>query len=53
MHLLLPFFIYCIENLDVKYDVKQRIDDCLKVEKVCVAAESIDPSDPHEQGVLN
>ena len=33
--------------------MKESVDYGLEVEKVSVAAESVDPSNPHEEGVLH
>jgi len=33
--------------------VEKSVDDCLEVEEIGVATEAVDPSDPHEEGVLD
>jgi hypothetical protein len=33
--------------------VKQSVYDRLKIEKVCIAAKSVDPCDPHKERVLH
>lgn len=53
INILFSFFVYCPEQLDIHDDVKKTVDHGLEVEKVCVATESVDPSDPHEEGVLH
>ena len=33
--------------------MEKSVDDCLEVEEIGVATEAVDPSDPHEEGVLD
>ena len=41
-----------MKQLYKENSMKESIDHSLKVEEVGIAWESVDPSDPHEQGVL-
>jgi hypothetical protein len=33
--------------------MEESVDDGLEVEEIGVATEAVDPSDPHEEGVLD
>ena len=48
MNLLLSLFVKRPKQPDIHDDVEEGVDYGLEVEKVSVAAESVDPSNPHE-----
>ena len=52
IYLLSSLFVYCSKKLDIHDYVEKGVDYGLEIEKVSVAAESVDPSNPHEESVL-
>jgi hypothetical protein len=50
-NLLNDFGVDPIEDLDKQYDEDEVVNYSLEIKKVGVAAESIEPSDPHEKCV--
>ena len=49
----LSLFVHRSKQLDIHDDVEECVDYCLEIEKVCITAESVDPSDPHKEGILH